>query len=144
MSILANAVGYLQTMASKLNESAVRDIKKALQERFGDPITGVPATVKTTQIVEAALTCEGCGCMMEMEPDTCEGCGSMAPMAEIERPDNDNDTAKPVSYEVVDSKTGIVVGKSSSRQRARISADQRDAKYGAYRYTVRPVYAGDK
>lgn len=46
-------------------------------------------------------------------------------------------------YEIVDKKTGLVVGKPySSRQRARTRADKLDNEYGAYRYYVRSVATG--
>ena len=44
------------------------------------------------------------------------------------------------TYEIVDSKTGKVVGKPyNSRSRATGRADKLDNEYGAYRYKVRPV-----
>lgn len=46
----------------------------------------------------------------------------------------------PTKYEVVDCQTGKVVGTYTQRQRARNRADKMDMTYGAYRYSVRPVY----
>jgi hypothetical protein len=160
-------------MTAKLNEAAVKDITKTLQERFGSPL-------QETLIVTEGMTCRACGGMMVLEGDTCTRCGKMPAMYEATRapkkladergvvtnpdvgqwaaykknkvkkhtnegdgghPDNDNDAAKPIGYEIVDTQSGAVVGKSTSRSRARQSADKRDLEYGAYRYQVRPVYA---
>lgn len=44
---------------------------------------------------------------------------------------------KPHTHELVDSKTGAVVGTYSSAERARRARDRKDNEYGAYRYRVR-------
>lgn len=43
-------------------------------------------------------------------------------------------------YEIVDRKTGQVVGKAKTLKGARRSVDRRDNEYGGYRYYQRPVY----
>ena len=49
-----------------------------------------------------------------------------------------------VRFDIVDSKTGRVVGSAKSRSRARLSVDKRDNAYGAYRYRAVAVYAADE
>lgn len=47
-------------------------------------------------------------------------------------------------YKIIDMKTGEQIGKDytySQRKRARNRADKLDLEYGAYRYSVRPVFA---
>ena len=44
-----------------------------------------------------------------------------------------------VKYQVIDFKTGQVMGIYVSRRRARAKADKLDLEYGAYRYFVRAV-----
>lgn len=43
------------------------------------------------------------------------------------------------THEVVDARTGLVVGKYVSSARALAAADRRDRAYGAVRYMVRPL-----
>lgn len=43
-------------------------------------------------------------------------------------------------YELIDSRTGAVIGTYRSRTRAYARADRMDAEYGAVRYVVRPVW----
>lgn len=45
----------------------------------------------------------------------------------------------PATHEVVDARTGKVVGQYRSVHRALAAADRRDAAYGAVRYIVRPI-----
>jgi hypothetical protein len=42
-------------------------------------------------------------------------------------------------WEVVDTRTGKVIGAYASAKRARRKVDELDNEYGGYRYTVRPV-----
>jgi hypothetical protein len=42
-------------------------------------------------------------------------------------------------YEIVDRKTGLVVGTAKTRTGANRSVDRRDNEYGAYRYFARSV-----
>ena len=59
-------------MTRKLNESVVSEIERALTERFGDPLTEV------RPMIAESLTCEGCGCMKQLEEEeTCNQCGMM-------------------------------------------------------------------
>lgn len=44
-------------------------------------------------------------------------------------------------YQVIDTKTGAVVGTYQDARRARAARDRKDAAYGAVRYAVRPVSA---
>ena len=44
-----------------------------------------------------------------------------------------------MSYQVIDTKTGDVMGIYSSRKRASRKADKLDLEYGAIRYAVRPA-----
>ena len=44
-------------------------------------------------------------------------------------------------YEIVDRKTGAVVGRAKTLAGARRSVDRRDNEYGGYRYTHRAIYA---
>ena len=119
-------------MSTKLD-----DMERMLQERFGDPLV---AEIRPT--LNESLVCEGCGCMQQMEEaDTCSECGMMGPMPEVDHPSNDNAAPVPLYYEIVDTKTGAVVGKAKTQQRARVSVDRRDNQYGSYRYKARPVYA---
>lgn len=115
-------------MAAKLN-----NIKRTLQERFGNPIVGdrIEALTKSN-------TCQDCGGMMELEGTTCSQCGMMD---EVDIPGNDNNVHELLYYEIIDRKTGAVVGKAKTRRSANISVDRRDNEYGAYRYYARPVYA---
>lgn len=46
-----------------------------------------------------------------------------------------------IRYDIVDRHTSKVVGSAKTRARAHASADKRDNAYGAYRYSVRAVYA---
>lgn len=43
-------------------------------------------------------------------------------------------------YEIIDRKTGAVVGTAKTLPGARRSVDRRDNAYGGYRYTHRAVY----
>lgn len=49
--------------------------------------------------------------------------------------------SKPAHYEIVDRKTGAVVGHAKTLSGARRSVDRRDNAYGAYRYFHRKVTA---
>lgn len=42
-------------------------------------------------------------------------------------------------YQVIELKTGFVIGTYSTRKRARNKADKLDNAYGAYAYTVRSI-----
>lgn len=54
--------------------------------------------------------------------------------------DENTDNEQSAKYEIVDTKTGKVVGKPyNSRSRARARVDRLDNEYGAYRYRVRQV-----
>jgi len=44
-------------------------------------------------------------------------------------------------YEIIDRRTGAVVGKAKTLKGATRAVDRRDNEYGAYRYTHRAVYA---
>lgn len=46
----------------------------------------------------------------------------------------------PISFNIVDSQTGAIVGTAKTRAGANRSADRRDNAYGAYRYRVVAVY----
>lgn len=48
------------------------------------------------------------------------------------------------SHEVVDNRTGQVMGQYQSANTARRGADRLDNKYGGYRYTARPIGSGGK
>ena len=52
------------------------DIRRTLQERFGDPLT----STAPAEPLHESVTCQGCGCMMEVDGMTCSECGSMGPM----------------------------------------------------------------
>jgi len=47
---------------------------------------------------------------------------------------------QPTRWDIVDNRTGAVVGSAKSRNRAHRSADKRDLAYGAIRYSVRAIY----
>jgi hypothetical protein len=47
----------------------------------------------------------------------------------------------PIRYDIIDRHTQQVVGSAKTRVAASRSADKRDLAYGAYRYSVRPIYA---
>lgn len=47
-----------------------------------------------------------------------------------------------MKYQVIDSRTGLVMGTYSTRVRASRKADKLDLQYGAIRYSVRPVSMG--
>jgi len=44
-------------------------------------------------------------------------------------------------YDIIDRKTGFVVGKAKTLKSALRSVDKRDNAYGAYRYTHKAIYA---
>lgn len=46
-----------------------------------------------------------------------------------------------VKYQVIDTRTGSVVGTYASKQRARNRRDALDSQYGAVRYSVQEVAA---
>lgn len=49
-------------------------------------------------------------------------------------------------YKIIDGKTGEQIGKDytyAQRNRARNRADKLDLEYGAYRYSVKPVFASE-
>ena len=46
-----------------------------------------------------------------------------------------------IKYQVIDSRTGQVVGTYANKQRARNRRDALDLQYGAVRYSVREVIA---
>lgn len=48
-----------------------------------------------------------------------------------------------VRYDIVDLKTGAIVGTAKTLAGARRSVDRRDNEYGGYRYRAKPVYAAD-
>lgn len=45
------------------------------------------------------------------------------------------------SYNLIDTKTGIVLKNYKSRDKATDAADRKDHAYGAVRYSVQPVWA---
>lgn len=47
----------------------------------------------------------------------------------------------PIRFDIVDSRTGAVVGTAKTRAGATRSVDRRDNAFGGYRYSVRPIYA---
>jgi hypothetical protein len=47
-------------------------------------------------------------------------------------------------YEIVDRKTGLIVGKAKTHKGANRSVDRRDNEYGAYRYFARPIRSEEK
>lgn len=47
---------------------------------------------------------------------------------------------QPISYQVIDIQSGFVVKTCKTRNGATRTADNRDAKYGAVRFVVKPVY----
>ena len=49
--------------------------------------------------------------------------------------------AQTAQFEIVDRKTGLVVGKATTRSGARRSVDRRDNEYGGYRFYFRPAAA---
>jgi hypothetical protein len=49
-------------------------------------------------------------------------------------------TASRIEYQIIDSHTGAVVGKCSTRSGANRSVDRLDYEYGGYRFMVRPVW----
>lgn len=59
-------------MTRRLDEGTAKEIQDVLEERFGEPITDV------RPVIAENLTCEGCGCMKQLEEEeTCDECGSM-------------------------------------------------------------------
>lgn len=48
---------------------------------------------------------------------------------------------KPIRFDIIDKHTGAVVGSAKTRARANQSRDKRDNAYGAYRYSVKTIYA---
>lgn len=46
----------------------------------------------------------------------------------------------PISFNIVDSQTGAIVGSAKTRAGATRSVDKRDNAYGGYRYRAVPVY----
>jgi len=63
----------LTGMAHRLDEGTVQQLEKALNERFGDPLSTV---IQEVQVAEPA-TCNKCGFMAEDDEMTCQNCGSM-------------------------------------------------------------------
>lgn len=49
----------------------------------------------------------------------------------------------PTHYEIIDRHTGAKVATAKTRAGASRAVDRRDNAYGAYRYSARPVYAGE-
>ncbi len=60
-------------MAHRLDEGTVQQLEKALNERFGDPLSTV---IQEAQVAEPT-TCNKCGFMAEDDGMTCQNCGSM-------------------------------------------------------------------
>ena len=61
-------------MAHRLDEGTVRQLERALSERFGDPLT----TVIQEAPIAGPLTCDKCGFMAEGDDSTtCQNCGAM-------------------------------------------------------------------
>ena len=60
-------------MAHRLDEGTVQQLEKALNERFGDPLTSVIREAP----VAGPLTCDKCGFMAEDDGLTCQNCGAM-------------------------------------------------------------------
>ena len=48
---------------------------------------------------------------------------------------------QPTRFDIVDNRTGLVVGTAKTRARAAQSADKRDNAHGAIRFSVKPIYA---
>lgn len=47
----------------------------------------------------------------------------------------------PIRFDIIDGKTGQIVGSAKTRARASASVDRRDNAYGAYRFYAVAVYA---
>ena len=47
---------------------------------------------------------------------------------------------RPIRYDIIDRRTGAIVGRCKSLGRALQSVDRRDSAWGGYRYAHRPVY----
>ena len=54
---------------------------------------------------------------------------------------NDTTNDLPIRYDIVDQRTGKVVGTAKNRASASRSVDRKDLAFGACRYTARPIYA---